>query len=206
MRTRSLIVLLSLGLAGCATLDREECLSADWQLIGFNDGVVGRATERLEQHREACSEYGVVPQIDEYLQGYDQGVIRYCTATNGYREARAGNRFNMACDGDLREAFAYGFELGTQAYRQVERLDDAEEELSSLQSSQHDDRRNLEHKREQIVAEGVSSKRRSRLLHEIHELESTIRSRSFHIRRQQQAVDRESRYLNVLETDLRSQL
>ncbi len=206
MIRRSLVVLLSVGLASCATLDKDDCLSADWQLIGFNDGAAGYETKRLEQHRDACAEYGVVPQIDDYLQGYDRGVIRYCTAVNGYATARAGKVFNAVCSGDLRPAFAYGFELGVEAHRQVERLADAKERLTALKAAQHADRHQLNQARDALLADKLEPSRRALLLNEVRGLDRAIHLRALHIMQQQHEVDREARYLTTLEADLRSQL
>lgn len=47
----SLVVLL----AACATLDREECVHADWYAIG------------LEDHRRACAKHYVAPNTERYL-------------------------------------------------------------------------------------------------------------------------------------------
>ncbi len=197
---------LVLGIAGCATLDKENCLSADWQLIGFNDGVEGRDAGRLEQHRDACSDYGVVPQMDQYLLGYDRGVRRYCTAVNGYREARAGKPLNAVCSGEQQQEFTRGFELGTEAHQQLARLESARHELSILTSEQRADVRDRNDKREQLIMDGISSDTRAFLLSEINDLDHEIRLRNVHIKQQQQAVRMETRYLQELEAELRQQL
>ena len=43
---RALTLLLLLG--GCASLDKAECVNADWYTIGLEDGARGREVERLE--------------------------------------------------------------------------------------------------------------------------------------------------------------
>lgn len=206
MKSRSVILMLTLGLSGCATLDRENCLSADWQLIGFNDAVAGREARRLEQHRDACKEYGVVPQIDQYLLGYDRGIPRYCTAINGYTAARDGKTLNPVCNGGPGPVFMRGFELGSVAYKQVVLLSDAERRLSALRTDQRADVRDLNDKRQLLVADGVASATRSFLLHELEELQHNIRLRTHQITQQQQTVQIERRYLMDLEADLRRQL
>lgn len=206
MHSRILILIMTLGVSGCATLDRDSCLTADWQLIGFNDGVAGYEASRLEQHRDACSEYGIAPQMDDYLQGYDRGVSRYCTATNGYRTARAGKQLNAVCNGGPGLAFVRGFELGSVAHKQAVQLADAERELSTMRSEQRSDDRELNEKREQLVADGISTQARSFLLLEIDALQHDMRVRATAIKRQQQAVQMERRYLKDLESDLRQQL
>lgn len=46
LHTASSVILLAL-VAGCATLDKDECLRADWYAIGLED--LSREAEQLEQ-------------------------------------------------------------------------------------------------------------------------------------------------------------
>lgn len=41
--------------AGCATLDKDECRTADWYAIGLEDGARGRAIERLGSNSDRRS-------------------------------------------------------------------------------------------------------------------------------------------------------
>ena len=53
--------MLSVGcamLAGCATMSPEECLQANWEEVGYNDGAAGYPVSRSAEHREACAETG----------------------------------------------------------------------------------------------------------------------------------------------------
>ncbi|BBB24751.1 DUF2799 domain-containing protein [Amphritea japonica] len=210
MASPFLVRLLSLGLVlsltGCATLDREDCLTANWELIGFNDGVVGRSAERLEQHREACSEYGVVPQMEDYLQGYDRGTDRYCTAANGYKIARAGQAYTSACIADYYPGFERGFELGQEAFEQVDRVKRMTKTLQQLRKEQRADESEVSEKRDQLIADGISSDQRAGLLLDIDELQQQVARRSRQIKQQKHKVDMERRYLRQLEADLRQQL
>lgn len=203
---RTLSLGLCLSLVGCATLDRESCQSADWELIGFNDGVVGRSAGRLEQHREACAEYGIVPQMEKYLQGYDRGIRRYCTATSGYKIARAGQAYPQACTADSFPDFERGFELGAEAFEQVDRLNRATKALQQLRKEQHADESEVSEKRDLLIADGNSSDQRAGLLLDIDALQQQVSDRSRQIKRQQTKVEMERRYLRQLEADLRQQL
>ena len=66
MRTASSVLVLLL-VAGCATLDKDECRSADWYAIGLEDGARGRAIERLGDHRRACAKHNVAPNAERYV-------------------------------------------------------------------------------------------------------------------------------------------
>ena len=37
---------------GCATLDKDECLVADWRLIGFQDGAAGKSATAMDDYRK----------------------------------------------------------------------------------------------------------------------------------------------------------
>ena len=66
---------------GCASLDKNECLHADWYAIGLEDGARGRALERLGDHRRACAKHSVTPdaaacpqpQAQNFIAGYNRG-------------------------------------------------------------------------------------------------------------------------------------
>jgi len=92
MQTRTLpaigrLILGILVLAGCASLNKNQCLNADWYAVGLEDGAVGRPLERLGDHRRACAEYNVTPRTERYLAGRNEGLKTYvpvCAAESGF--------------------------------------------------------------------------------------------------------------------------
>ena len=60
--------------SGCASLSKEECQTADWRTIGYEDGVQGRPEARIGEHRKACAEHGVALELETYRSGWDEGV------------------------------------------------------------------------------------------------------------------------------------
>jgi hypothetical protein len=65
--------------AACASMDRSQCLNADWYAIGLEDGARGRALERLGEHRRACAQYNVTPDTARYVAGRNDGLKSFCT-------------------------------------------------------------------------------------------------------------------------------
>ena len=64
---RAITALLFTLLTGCSALSEQQCRVGDWYTLGYQDGVNGKGKERLASYREACSEYGVVPDHYEYI-------------------------------------------------------------------------------------------------------------------------------------------
>jgi hypothetical protein len=88
-----LIVLL----AGCASMSKDECLNADWQLIGYEDGASGSAAVRIGEHRKACASHGVVPDKASYDLGYEEGIMTYCSYDRGFLSGQHGERGYEIC-------------------------------------------------------------------------------------------------------------
>jgi hypothetical protein len=101
-------------LSGCASLSKDECLYADWQIIGYEDGAAGRSASRIGEHRKACADHAVVPDKAAYDDGYDEGLQTFCTYDRGLSQGRAGQAANAVCHANLN--FIDGHRAGVRAY------------------------------------------------------------------------------------------
>jgi hypothetical protein len=111
----SFLVCLAIGLLNsCASLSKDECLYADWQIIGYEDGAAGRGASRLGEHRKACAGHAVVPDKVAYEGGYDEGLQTFCTYDRGLGQGRQGEAANAVCHASL--DFIDGHESGVRAY------------------------------------------------------------------------------------------
>src|SRR6476646_7256567 len=105
---RSSALLLGMLLAGCASLDRGECLNANWYAIGVEDGARGQPLERLGVHRRACAEYAVAPDAERYVAGRNEGLKSFCTYERGFSQGRGGHAYSGACPANLAAAVQAG--------------------------------------------------------------------------------------------------
>src|SRR5688572_32524746 len=109
LRTASSLVLLAL-LAGCATLDKDQCLRANWYAIGLEDGARGQPLERLGTHRRACAEHGVAANPERYVAGRNEGLKTFCTYERGFSHGRSGHADAGACPAPLAAGFRSGYQ------------------------------------------------------------------------------------------------
>ncbi|MFT5794479.1 MAG: hypothetical protein ACI8PP_002583 [Candidatus Pseudothioglobus sp.] len=117
IRTASLSLLLCLAiglLSSCASLSKDECLYADWQIIGYEDAAAGRGVSRLGEHRKACADHAVVPDKVAYEDGYDEGLQTFCTFDRGLSQGRKGEAANAVCHASL--DFLDGHDSGVRGY------------------------------------------------------------------------------------------
>ncbi|MBN1959152.1 MAG: DUF2799 domain-containing protein [Desulfuromonadales bacterium] len=192
-----LIVLVS-ALCGCVTLNKNECLYADWQAIGLEDGAKGRDLSYLSRHRKACAKHGVSPDTDLYMSGYEMGLVQFCTPERGFSLGLGGAGYSGICpaelEGDFLSAYQQGYEI-YQAERQVkkiaERLHDQENYLADLHLE-------IKETKAHIISDKTPKKERAKLLKDLdmlkHESEETRRVIHRLKQHKRAAID----YLNML--------
>ncbi len=139
MKTAAIMLVLGATfLAGCATLDKDECLAVDWRTIGYEDGVAGRAGGRVGEHRKACAKHGVAVDLDAYQAGRAEGLREYCQPANGFRAGASGAPNHGACPADLAPAFADAWQSGRELYLLERRVDYAHSELAARRAELED--------------------------------------------------------------------
>ena len=103
-------------LVGCASMDRTECVNANWYAVGLEDGARGQPLERLGAHRRACAEYGVSPDAERYAAGRNEGLKSFCTYERGFAEGRSGHTNAGVCPATLAGGFQSGYQRGRELF------------------------------------------------------------------------------------------
>ncbi len=117
-------------LSACSSLSEEECRVGDWYGIGFGDGTAGRSLDELQEHREACAEYRIAPDIDAYISGRNRGLSQYCLPGSGYRQGVAGHDYEGVCTGPGELAFIEAYNAGLRVHALKDEKKDLEREIS----------------------------------------------------------------------------
>jgi hypothetical protein len=131
LRLRTLVVVLGTVLLGaCASkMSKDECRTVDWRTVGYEDGVAGQPGDRIGEHRRACAEYGVTPDLNAYLAGRTAGLREYCQPHNGYRAGANGYTYCDTSRAELAEAFEKAYDEGRALYVRERRVIDTEEQI-----------------------------------------------------------------------------
>ena len=138
------VLVLGAGCAGKPTVSENQCRAGDWQTIGYRDGASGVDSSRLLKHQEACGEYAIVPDRNSYLAGWDEGLLTYCTADNGFQQGLHGRALNGVCRAELREPYATAHADGRQLY--VARRD-----VNQLRQTLRNQQNRLEQIKQEII-------------------------------------------------------
>ncbi|TDH38902.1 DUF2799 domain-containing protein [Pseudohoeflea suaedae] len=130
------VLALPLMLGSCATMSRDECVAADWGLVGETDGAAGYDPQtRFAAHAKSCQKAGVVPDQTAWYEGFEKGVVRYCTPLNGLEQGRTGKIYHNVCPVNSSEGFLRGYHLGKTEYDQRHRVESLDSRISQLEFS-----------------------------------------------------------------------
>ena len=173
--TGAILVTLAL-LQGCATLDKDECMLADWRLIGYQDGVAGKSAVAVGEYREDCAKHAVVPDLDAYRAGREEGLQQYCKVDNGFRLGNAGRGFAAICPTALEDDFRDAYNAGRKLYlarsevnKTQSRINHHKKTLSTLEG-------NRDEKLASMIAKGLKTNQRVMILYDINELQQEMDS------------------------------
>lgn len=136
MKSKALLVtVVTLLLGACAAkMSKDECRTVDWRTVGYEDGVAGRPGDRIGEHRRACAEYGVTPDLNAYLAGRTAGLREYCQPHNGYRAGVNGYTYYDTCPADLAEQFEKAYDEGRALYVRERRVTETDELIEEKRS------------------------------------------------------------------------
>ncbi len=151
----------SLFLVSCQTLSKDECIAADWRVIGEQDGSAGHDPQsQFGKHVKACEKAGVIPDQTMWNQGYQQGLLQFCTPLRGLSHGQSGGPYNRVCPPHLEPSFLNGYTLGNSEYRKQQdirnlesriqsndrEIDELDDKLADGKIGQRDGERNLRRK------------------------------------------------------------
>lgn len=177
-----LVLLMPLLAAGCATLDKAECLEADWTIIGLEDGANGKPLSYIGRHREACAEHGVKPDLESYQRGHAEGLVQFCKADNGFRLGRAGRGYDNVCPSELSGQFLAGYETGRQLHALSSDIDRLLSNVESMRVELDDATRRQQNIENLLVSGAISASVRQSLLDQFKNNQSNIAALEISIR------------------------
>ncbi len=197
-----IIMSLALSLSGCATMSESECLQANWETIGFEDGERGRLISYLGTRRKACAEYQVAPNLNTYQLGHQRGVEVYCKESRGFQLGRNGNEYNGVCPKHLELEFLTGFENGKLLYRAEAAVYQIEQQIAQIDSEIDELNVQLNVTEEQLV-HAASSEERRHLVGEVRGFSEDLAARQAQMRHFLQELGAAERDLQNIKHSLR---
>lgn len=173
-KKRWLILPALLILQSCATMDKSQCLTADWRTIGFEDGAKGKPETEISTYRQDCADHGVTPDLNAYRLGHRQGSENYCTQRNGFDVGMRGGSYQGSCVADLAEPFLSGYRDGQELFSLQQAVANASTSIDRLHQQIRTTEKTIISKTDLLVEDGLVKDERIQLLAEIELLKTEL--------------------------------
>jgi hypothetical protein len=165
------ICIVPMLLTGCSSMSEKQCRSVNWAERGERDAYDGQARERIASYQDACSEFGIQPDVGAYNAGYAKGIALYCTPQRGYAVGKTGGSYRRTCPPESEPAFLDGYDTGKALYTEQRRVSDLERQIRDAEKKLKDaatteDRDTLRRKIRDLDDEMGLAQRRVRRLEE----------------------------------------
>jgi hypothetical protein len=195
-------VLLGLLFSGCATMGKNECLNAQWQSVGYEDGAKGYNASRIGEYRKSCAEYNVSPDHEAYMQGRLQGLTQWCKPSNGYYQGSRGATYNGVCPEALEADFEFAMSEGRAVYDYRKKIYDHEMLIAHLHREYGAIGKQISFMEAELISDQVSPRRRRTLLNEIRAAERDRELLRYDISQADFALNEMHRNLNTMKADI----
>ena len=126
--------LATLVMSGCASMSSDECMTADWTAIGYEDGSRGYTTDQFSKHRKACADHGVTPSFTDYQAGRERGLEEFCQPGRGFNVGASGGRYYGVCSVNLEPDFLDAYNAGRHLYTLESNVRNASSNISSKEN------------------------------------------------------------------------
>ena len=165
-----LLLLVLVGLSGCATMSQDECIVSDWRSVGYEDGARGASVGSISKYRKSCAKHGVSPNLAEYRAGYEEGVVVYCQPARGFNEGASGRGYGGICPADLEGQFLEGYQAGRQLHELRTAVNRTASLIAHKERRLKDVKEDLVHTSAQLISDGPTPEERVLLLQESQDL------------------------------------
>jgi len=110
------LLLGTIVLGGCASMNADECANSDWMAVGYEDGSRGYTSDRIGTQRQAWAKHGVAADFSAYQQGRNEGLVEFCQPSRGYNLGASGGRYNGVCSAEQEPDFLNAYRAGQELY------------------------------------------------------------------------------------------
>lgn len=161
----SLIALTS----GCATMNREECQTADWYLIGMQDAENGERPSHVHDYVKQCGEFGVKPDQQQFNLGHSKGLHTYCTQDIGFKQGKKGREYKGICPSTTEADFRVGYDIGQQYYAVNKEISALESKINSNTRKIKKNIQAIKNMKEMVLKSSDPAKKKQALMGEVLE-------------------------------------
>lgn len=137
MKIKLLLLSSALLLQGCAIMSKSDCLSANWSLIGQNDGFNGNGS-LMQRRAQACMKHNTILDNEAYTRGYKKGLKNYCNPQTIFDYALQGRGTYQSCPMEMQNSLRPYYNVAHNYYTANSNLKSLEDTIATAKAKMYD--------------------------------------------------------------------
>ncbi len=90
MKNYHLTLLLNIFLTACASITIDDCKNSNWYDLGYKTGLSDIQAKPISEFKKECPQYNITINEVTFREGFDKGLLQYCTESHFYFEGEMG--------------------------------------------------------------------------------------------------------------------
>jgi len=107
-------------------------MSANWYQLGTQNAVSGQKISYLSEHTKACSEYLITPDSVAYQQGWQVGIVKFCTAQSAWQFGLSRRSYQNTCSDSAAKHFLPAYRLAKKVLAKRAAINEHRSDLRRL--------------------------------------------------------------------------
>lgn len=132
MKLTLVTIFFSVILSACATTQEQACPDTDWYELGRRQGAQGRSAEEFSHRFASCNEEREASSQRLFQNGYNAGLVDYCSPDNGFYLGLNQYAYNQVCPATLEDEFVAEYQRGVQAYQLQQANQEIDQKIDSI--------------------------------------------------------------------------
>lgn len=121
------------AVAACETMSADDCASADWAALGYQDAA-NNGAERLTARAQACAAANITPDSSAYSRGFAEGMRQFCSPRNGFEFGARGGTLSGSCPSEIDDEFQAAYFDGQEVRRAEQAVEESRSRVRSAES------------------------------------------------------------------------
>ncbi|HIF9389428.1 TPA: DUF2799 domain-containing protein [Photobacterium damselae] len=153
-------------------MNENECRTANWYSLDYTDGMNGSdMANSLSNRSSACAEYNVAVNFNQYKSGYEQGVVAFCTESNGYYVASNGYNYRGICPKNLENQFLKGYQQGRKLNQLRQQASEIKDQLDQAEFDNNYQQSEIKRLKNKLIYDELTPRKRQNILQQLEQFQ-----------------------------------
>ncbi|TMP43160.1 hypothetical protein CWB96_03390 [Pseudoalteromonas citrea] len=132
-----LLLLLTACNSSPELISKDRCGTEDWKSLGYKTALNKKSVKEFDSVKLICGQKVAANVQELFVDGYSDGLIKYCTYETGFNTGKQGLALGKFCPPELQKNMMLGYRRGKQLRDQNQLYIEEEKRISQGLTTQN---------------------------------------------------------------------